>query len=342
MKIQIIIFLILRISFLQATEIQCETDLKNPVTFGSDVTVTCTSKVQEIRELLIRRPSSTLEVPFRVLPDFPQERLQVKLKSNQSYVFVILNTTFQDSGNWELYISTSEGRTSDGIVSNVKDIPLFLKIVKHPSKVHFEDENPIIVNLGHDSERILTLNCIAENTYPEPTFEWFLDDQQLESKNQRIDEIENETFKSSFDIKIERTKGKSVTCQVYHSLSMQRNTSTVIEPHFYPYDVQPQPLKFYSLWPNYSNPIELSFQASHQPENVTLTFGQEKVNLTINWTQILDVNFNLILEFFLNSKWIEEKGQLKIGKSEFEITFYDLSEEELYTRVKFNRSMIIV
>ena len=142
MKVQIIIFLILRISFLTATEIQCETDLKNPVTFGSDVTVTCTSKVQEIRDLLIRRPSSTLKVPFRVLPDFPQKRLRVKLKSNQSYVFVILNTTFQDSGNWQLYITTSEGRTSDGIVSNVKDIPLFLKIVKHPNESpdhHFSD-----------------------------------------------------------------------------------------------------------------------------------------------------------------------------------------------------------
>ena len=191
------------------------------------------------------------------------------MKSNQSYVFVILNTTFQDSGNWELDIVTTDGINPD--TYHTKSW-IVLKIVKHPSNVHYDDENPIIVNLGHESEQTLTLNCIAENTYPEPTFEWFLDDQKLESKNQRINETDNETFKSSLDIKIERTKGKNVTCQVY-----QRNTSIVVEPHFYPYDVQP--LKFYSLWPKHSNQIELSFQASHEPENVSLIIGEERVNL---------------------------------------------------------------
>ena len=345
MTFQTVIFLIIfRISFLQAcvpkgtqlqaTEIQCETDLKNPVTFGSDVTVTCTSKVQEIRGLAIIRPKSTT-LRFHFLP--PNERLQAKSHSSHSYVFVILNTTFQDSGNWELDIATT-----DGINSKVKEVPLDLEIVKHPSRVHFEDtRNPIIVNLGHESEQTIALGCIAEDTYPEPTFEWFLDDQQLDlaTKNHKIEEIENETFKSSIDITVKRTKEKDVTCQVYHSLQQKMNVSTVIDPHFYPYDVQPT--KFYSLKPNCSNQIEFRFQASHQSENVALIYGKETVNLTINnVTKIQGFNFKLALGFVFDYEWIGKEGQLKIGKSSIGITLYDLSEEELYTRANFKKTMI--
>ena len=59
---------LLEIPLLLASEIHCETDMDNPIPFGSDVSVTCESKVEELIGLSIKRPGPSKNYNVKMLP----------------------------------------------------------------------------------------------------------------------------------------------------------------------------------------------------------------------------------------------------------------------------------
>ena len=100
-----LVFLTPGISLVHSTEFQCQADLSNPVTYGKDITVTCTtSKVTIIglNQLTITRPGSPK--PTDLIKKHSKQRLEKVSGSSQSHTwkFKIYDTNFIDSGVWKI------------------------------------------------------------------------------------------------------------------------------------------------------------------------------------------------------------------------------------------------
>ena len=220
-------------------------------------------------------------------------------------------------------------------VKNVKAEKVF-EARFNPSTVYLNDI--LDLDLKDKSSKKTSVTCIAEETHPQPNFEWLSNDEKMDGW--KVDTTGDKTYKSTIELEVDRDDPKTnVTCQAYHpGLSPKKQDSKIIEATFYPYDMNPT--KFFSLDPGYSTSITLSFKANPQPENVSLRFGQE-VNLTShNMTKTKDFQFDLTLQFDLTEDMIEEDVTLELGQSSIGITLYDLSREELYERGKFKKVMI--
>ena len=222
------------------------------------------------------------------------------------------------------------------------------QVINKKSEQLFEARfNPSTVYLNHDldldlkdkSNKKTSVTCIAEETYPEPIFEWIINDKSRTGST-KVVVLGDKTYKSTIELEVNRDDPKTnVTCEAYHQgLLPKKQDSKIIEATFYPFDMNPT--KFFSLSPGYSTSIALSFKANPKPEHVSLRFGQE-VNLTShNVTLNKDFQYDLTLEFDLTEDMIEEDGTLELDQSSIGITLYDLSKEDLYERAQFKKSMI--
>ena len=126
---------LLEIPLLLASEIHCETDMDNPIPFGSDVTVTCESKVEELIGLSIKRPGPSKNYNVKMLPS--STRLKMINSTNNSYVVKISESNFQDIGKWEF---DAIYKTGDGF-SHVKNVFLDLQVV-NPEHLNFYSQKP--------------------------------------------------------------------------------------------------------------------------------------------------------------------------------------------------------
>ena len=221
-------------------------------------------------------------------------------------------------------------------VINKKDEQQFVARF-NPSTVYL-DSIPDL-DLKDKLSKKTSVTCIAEETYPEPIFEWMINGKSRTGST-KVVVLGDKTYKSTFELEVDRDDPKTnVTCQAYHQgLSPKKQDSKIIEATFYPFDMNPT--KFFSLSPGYSTSITLSFKANPQPQLVSLRFGEKQVNLIKNVTKTKDFQFDLTLEFFLNQDMIEEDGTLQLDQSSIGITLYDLSKEDLYERAQFKKSMI--
>ena len=117
------------ISQVNSNEIQCQADPPNPVTYGYNITVTCTSTVK-ITSLKVTRPGSSSTDLFGKHSSQRLEKLK-DLCSEKRWVFKIYNTNFTDSGTWKVIVQVC---SQDSGCEN-KKTELTIKIVKHPINV---------------------------------------------------------------------------------------------------------------------------------------------------------------------------------------------------------------
>ena len=225
----------LGISQVHSNEIQCQADPPNPVTFGDNINVTCTSTVK-ITSLKVTRPGSSSTDLFGKHKGQRLEKLK-DLCSEKRWVFKIYNTNFTDSGTWKVIVQVPiEGGVED------EKTEFTIRIVKHPTKVQIKSLEGIevsdktsIVNLDDKDQDTKSFSCIAEGTKPAPTFEWKINDEPFDGN---LIEKSEETFESELKVKIDRLDFKKVvTCQVYQVPSKSMNDSITIEAHFKPSNV---------------------------------------------------------------------------------------------------------
>ena len=127
---------LLEIPLLLASEIHCETDMDNPIPFGSDVSVTCESKVEELIGLSIKRPGPSKIYNVKMLPS--STRLKMIKQTKNSYAVKISEShPKNDSGKWQF---DAIYKTDDGF-SHVKEILLDLQVV-NPEHLNFYSQKP--------------------------------------------------------------------------------------------------------------------------------------------------------------------------------------------------------
>ena len=273
-----LVFLAPGISLVHSTEFQCQADLSNPVTYGKDITVTCTTSKVTITGLKITRPGSP--IPTDLIRKHSKQRLEKVSGSSHTWIFKIYDTNFTDSGVWKI---VGQVQMLDSGVKN-QETELTIKIVKHPTKVQvnslepFEQsvDNTKIVDLGDKDQETKTLSCIAEGTKPEPIFEWKINNGEPIEAN-TIKKVSDETFESHLDVKIDKFDYKKVvTCQVYQVQSQSKNDSIIIEAYFNPSKV--------SLMNSSVQIIDL--MEGQDKESKVLTCLAENVNPqpTFEWT----------------------------------------------------------
>ena len=219
---------------MNSNEIQCQADPPNPVTYGYNITVTCTSTVK-ITSLKVTRPGSSSTDLFGKHKGQRLEKLK-DLCSENRWVFKIYDTDFTDSGTWKVIVQVPiEGGVED------EKTEFTIRIVKHPTKVQIKSLEGIevsdktsIVNLDDKDQDTKSFSCIAEGTKPAPTFQWKINGEPIDGNLIEDDSLE-ETFKSQLKVKIDRVDfKKGVTCQVYQVPSKSMNDSITIEAHFKP------------------------------------------------------------------------------------------------------------
>ena len=150
----ILFALVLEIPLLLASKIHCKTDMDNPIPFGSDVTVTCESKVEDLIGLSIKRPGPSKIYNVKMLPS--STRLKMINSTNKLYAVKISESNFQDSGKWQFdaFYKTDE-RCCD-----VKVIFLDLQVV-NPEQLIFYSQKP-----GYETE----IHALIK-TNPQPKLE---------------------------------------------------------------------------------------------------------------------------------------------------------------------------